>query len=326
MFFKRKAESISGSFVGFREFIKNTWSRLLVFSKEALQKINNLSETNMNLGLYYYYSGHFNDAAMRFTLLSWFGSNAAKSNYNLGRCYYMLGQDKKAAKYLQKSLAAKDDLTESKYFLQKIDDPTSVSSIPSVLIAERFDFSDPKDDIFDEKPQNFLLNSIKPYFNNSPLSVLELGCSSGTLGKVLRQYVAHCYLEGVDISAKMIEQTRDLKTEGRMVYNNLSRAEIGEFLQDCKIKYDIIVSKGVFGHLGLSRQILHLCREILKPQGILVFFASKAKGYLQFMPYRDKFSYSTDYLTNAANEAQFSVLNIKDVSDKLMLCSFTTGS
>ena len=306
----------------FGDFLKNTWGKSLVFLKEAAQKAKNLPETNMNLGLHHYYGGHFNDAAMRFVLLSWFRSSAARSNYNLGRCYYMLGREGKAAKYLRKSLAAKDGLAESKYFLQKIDDPTSISSVPSTLVAERFDFSDPKDEVFDEKSQNLLLNSIKPYFNNSPLSVLELGCGSGVLGKALRQYIAHCYLEGVDISAGMVKRAGGLKTEGELVYNNLSQAEIGEFLQNRKIQYDIIVSKGAFGYLGLSERILHLCHEALRPQGILVFFVSKAQGYLQFMPYRDKFSYSTAYLAKVANAAQFSVLNIADVSDKLMFCSF----
>ena len=73
--------------------------------------------------------------------------------------------------------------------------------------------------------------------------VLDLGCGTGLIGEVLRPMASH--LHGVDLSAGMLAQARK-----KGIYDALSAAEIGTFLQQDSGSYALICCMDTLIYIG----------------------------------------------------------------------------
>ena len=95
------------------------------------------------------------------------------------------------------------------------------------------------------------------------LDVLDAGCGTGLCGPLVAPYARS--LEGVDLSAKMLE-----KAQGRG-YDRLVKSELVAFLMEAPARYDLIVSADTLVYFGALEGVVAAASGALRPGGTLVF-------------------------------------------------------
>lgn len=94
--------------------------------------------------------------------------------------------------------------------------------------------------------------------------VLDVGCSSGNFGEVLIQ-LKNCTVTGIDLDKKDI-------TEAKKKLNKAIVGDINDISLIAKLgKYDIIIFADVLEHLTDPRQTLENVKQLLKPNGQVLF-------------------------------------------------------
>jgi predicted TPR repeat methyltransferase len=93
-------------------------------------------------------------------------------------------------------------------------------------------------------------------------SALDMGCGTGLCGPTMK--VVARRLDGVDLSAAMLEKARAVG-----VYDRLEHAELADHLQRTDRRYDLAVCGDVFGYIGALHDVFDGVARVLKPGGIL---------------------------------------------------------
>ena len=96
------------------------------------------------------------------------------------------------------------------------------------------------------------------------LDVLDAGCGTGLCGPILRPYARR--LIGVDLSEQMLQRAR-----GREIYDELTAAELTEFIVARPDSYDLIVSADTLVYFGDLEPVLAAVGASLRPDGRFVF-------------------------------------------------------
>ncbi|TCP09782.1 tetratricopeptide repeat protein [Caldimonas thermodepolymerans] len=96
------------------------------------------------------------------------------------------------------------------------------------------------------------------------LDVLDAGCGTGLCGPLLAPHARR--LAGVDLSAQMLAKARL-----RGVYDELAKAELTAYLQQCHAEWDLVVSVDTLCYFGDLRAVTAAACEALRPGGFLVF-------------------------------------------------------
>ena len=96
------------------------------------------------------------------------------------------------------------------------------------------------------------------------LDVLDAGCGTGLCHSWLRPYARR--MVGVDLSAKMLEKARR-----RGGYDELIKAELTTYLQNCSSSYDLIISADTLVYFGALEAVISGAGNALKPGGLLAF-------------------------------------------------------
>lgn len=119
------------------------------------------------------------------------------------------------------------------------------------------------------------------------LKILDFGCGTGLVGLQLNKILSGRYffdIDGIDISEKMIEKSRE-----KNVYRQIWNLNLNNEVLPQQYQYDIIVSSGVFleGHVGFG--MIDKLLNSLKPFGHIFFtvretFKNKnLNHYIQFV-------------------------------------------
>ncbi len=96
------------------------------------------------------------------------------------------------------------------------------------------------------------------------LVVADLGCGTGLAGPYLRRYAAE--LVGVDLSPKMLAKAAE-----RRLYDELTEAELGEFLRQHLARFDLVAAVDTLLYFGDLEPTFHEIASALRPGGHLVF-------------------------------------------------------
>lgn len=131
------------------------------------------------------------------------------------------------------------------------------------------------------------LNDFISDLSVSKLKILDFGCGTGLVGLELNKILSGRYffdIDGIDISQKMIEKSRE-----KNVYRQIWNLNLNHEILPQQYQYDIIVSSGVFleGHVGFN--MIDKLINSLKPFGHIFFtvretFKNKnLNQYIQFV-------------------------------------------
>src|SRR5450830_84711 len=137
------------------------------------------------------------------------------------------------------------------------------------------------------------------------LDILDLGCGTGLCGPLLRPLARR--LEGVDLSAAMLAQARELE-----VYDALHCAELTAFLQPARAQWDVLAAADVLVYVGELDGVFGAARQALRDGGLFVFsvealrddatgFALRASG---------RYAHTAAYVVALAGRHGFKVLEL----------------
>lgn len=116
---------------------------------------------------------------------------------------------------------------------------------------------------------------------NAELRILEIGCGTGRLTRLLSNEYPHAHIRSIDISSSMVEYARK-----RCPNVDFIVADAEEFITGVADSYDLIVSNATFQWLNSASTFSARCLDLLSPGGILVF---STFGNENFSELRDSF-------------------------------------
>lgn len=280
-------------------------------------KLQNISQTNHDLGVYHLNNNNLNDAIIRFKLLGFISRNDDfDPNGFLAWCYFLKNNVKQALRYSQRS-ASEIDLHN---FLSNYPNNTEIKD--SILQKYRDLSSNQYITKFDKAnlevskvylPQVFV-RSIIESINILPkhYTVLELGSNVGVIGSELRKRLPDSFdLVGVENSQQMIRLV-DAYYPNHNPYDQLYHTSVRQFLDNKdQITFDLVISCcGISFQKDLSSIIKSLC-NLVNASGyisICVMIDPDAKDPYFSLKHKE-FVYTKESVQNCINHANIKILS-----------------
>ena len=141
------------------------------------------------------------------------------------------------------------------------------------------------------------------------LNALDLGCGTGMVGQAMQPYARE--LVGVDLSQAMLEQSA-----AKQIYRQLHKADITEFLQASRDRFDLIACMDTFVYLGRLDEVIALVYEKLNAGGLLLFSTEKLGGSgdtSYHLNISGRYSHHPDYVTALLGRTGFRLQHMSDV-------------
>lgn len=187
----------------------------------------------------------------------------------LGLALELEGQSEEAERVLMEAARLRPDSEIWRYHLAAARGLAPPAAAPEEYVASLFDAYAPR---FDEHLRGRLqyqtperiASAIRDCVEHPPGAALDLGCGTGLCGEAIRSIVDR--LEGIDLSAGMIEQATQ-----RGCYDELVVSGISDYLEGKSDEYDLIVSSDVFIYIGDLADTFARVAKALRPGGLFVF-------------------------------------------------------
>lgn len=219
-----------------------------------------------------------------------------------------LGRHDEAAAAFRQAIAHGGDNPLNRYYLAAVSDAAQPAAPPAGYVQTLFDD-------YAEDFQQHLVGSLRYQGHRTltepllragrryPLAV-DLGCGTGLCGEQLLPLVER--LDGVDLSAAMLEQAR-----ARNIYRRLEQSELKAFLTTREEPADLFVAADVFGYLGDLGDCFAAVRRLLKPGGCFAFTVEQLAGDGDFaLQPCLRYRHSEAYIRRLADEHGFRIDDI----------------
>ncbi|MCT4585381.1 MAG: malonyl-ACP O-methyltransferase BioC [Peptostreptococcaceae bacterium] len=113
---------------------------------------------------------------------------------------------------------------------------------------------------------NKLIDIINEIDDKKNIEVLEIGCGTGYLTKLLLKNFENINLTSIDIAQGMIDYCKERITDDRVEFKCM---DVEEFASNKK--YDLIISNATFQWFNQPKQTINNLKNILNKDGIFVF-------------------------------------------------------
>jgi predicted TPR repeat methyltransferase len=305
---------------------------------EVRKKMKNLEHTNYDLGMYHYNSGNLSDAIFRFKMLKKIFKVSGQIDYFIGRCYIERNQIEKAKPYIESYLKGMDTTfrEEAKYCYDlAYGRIQNIKAIPQSIVKRTFNLLAEKyDEIFFSKPnlpQDEVYKQLNAYVNEvgSPYGnkVLDLGCGTGYIAKMLKSNKVAGSIVGVDFSSKMIEICKALKIDHAPCYDILFEESFESyFSKEIDKQFDIIIASKIISYFNDPLKLLTSCKEMLKTGGVIALtYKVSSQDKVRFDSLFEEFQFDEAYVAKVALDCGLSIKSSVDVkfpdgdNGKLML-------
>lgn len=284
------------------------------------EKLKDIPATNYKLGLHHLKIGNLDDAIMRFKMVIFLAPEKAEAYYYLGKSLFIKNDIPAAKEALQKALSLKAPYPEAEYIMDKIDNPSSLNTIPTNIIAEHLEWNESNHendtdltDAANKAVVHTLLSNITD--KNPNLEVLDLGAAEGGRGQILKDKEVTKRIIGIDLRANSLAKSKDRKSNEEPVYDDLINIEISEYLSKNQNKFDTVIAGNVFSYIGNLEQIFTNIASALKPNGLFAIITKKEDeikhGY-KIDINEDNFLHSIEYFTETLNKTGFSLEDKKE--------------
>ena len=294
-------------------FIKNQIQRVKNEFITLREKLRNVADSNMKLGIYHLRSGNYRDAIFRFKLVEkYLDPNNKLAYYWLGWIYFLKQDYKNSIINLIK--AKNEDDVNLLQFVKSIDNvqyvPAQIHALYRDIRASNFidKFQSDTHDI-----SRTLVLELNEAITSLPeeYNILELGSNVGLLGyEISKRMQESFYLTATEVSAEMI----DLQTTfypNQELYDKVLQIPVDEYLLKTKQKYDVICSLDGFAFTSDFKTIFQNVFSVLNDGGYFAF-AVRSSQNNNFSEKLLEFSYNNTQLFNALKESGFEVLSSKE--------------
>jgi len=139
----------------------------------------------------------------------------------------------------------------------------------------------------------------------SPMRILDLGCGTGLSGEAFKDLAAGGRLDGIDLSAGMIEEARR-----RDIYSDLMVEDFETALAAPGLSYDLIIAADALIYHGDLAPVLWGAARRLEPEGFCLFTVEKMAGEGWEQTPANRFRHSEAYLRSCAEKSGFAVTEI----------------
>ncbi|MFK7974261.1 MAG: hypothetical protein AB8B66_05315 [Rickettsiaceae bacterium] len=288
--------------------IKNDFNRLIL-------KLNNMVQSNMELGLYHLHQANYNDAILRFKLIVNYLSPTNKlAQYWLGWTYLLKGNCRKAIIHLTK--AQEEDQIGLLHFIKSIDTINTVP-LPIHKTHRNLTITDFTKNFSNNIPQVIAVELSKTAKAlPDQYTILELGSNIGLLGNEIHKRLPdHFRFIATEISTEMVKQQSNLYSEAPL-YDQVIEVAIDEYLNSVTVQYEVIISLNGFAYNANLGQIFNNIFLTLKENGYFAF-ALKTSSVPSFSQHSLEFSYNNTEIATLLQTNGFKVLSCQELTLEL---------
>ena len=300
--------------------LHNRFAPVIEELKLILTRTKNPIESTFSLGCTLMRNGKFDEAKIRFKIVTWRRPAYAAAWYNLAICHFALDEKHEGLAALNKSLAF-NDKDEMALYLKATYEGGKYAEIYAphttpipMLEAE-----------FGEIADRYSANEIAAGYNGhqqiaeqiSALNIkaettLDAGCGTGLCGSLVKPYTEK--LIGLDIVTNMLQEAKDLTDKP---YDSLLQSDLRDhLLQVSEPIYDLICSANVMSLIGGLTPVMDGATKALKPGGHFIFttYALQANDGYRFINDIKRFAHSANYLKNLAEKSGLKAISLHETS------------
>lgn len=214
-----------------------------------------------------------------------------------------LGRAAEAGAAYRAAAANGDDSALSRFFLASLGGGSAPANAPREYVEA----------LFDGYSQDFDAHLVQVLRYRAPdrlvqglggaraEAALDLGCGTGLCGPLLRPLAAR--LDGVDLSARMVERSR-----ASGAYDEVVQADIAEYLRTTPRRYDLVVAADVFIYVGALEQVFAGAARVMPPGGRLCFSVELAAGERDLVLQPSlRYAHSAGYIRTLARQSGFEI-------------------
>lgn len=310
---KNTTKSFLSTICGLPTFIKDQIQRVKNEFVALREKLKNISDSNMKLGIFHLRSGNYRDAIFRFKLVEkYLDPNNKLAFYWLGWIYFLKQDYKNSIINLVKS--GNEDDVNLLQFVKSID---TVQYVPVQIYAlyrdiKASNFVDKiASDIYDI-PKTIVLE-LNEAITSLPEEyyVLELGSNVGVLGYELNKRMQEkFYLTSTEVSSEMIDLQMSFYPNQEL-YDKVLQVSVDEYLMKTNQKYDIVCSLDGFAFTSDLKPIFQNVFSALNQDGYFAFSVRSTKKN-SFSNALLEFSYDNTQVLSFLKEVGFKVLSSKE--------------
>ena len=137
---------------------------------------------------------------------------------------------------------------------------------------------------------------------------LDLGCGTGLCGPLLKPLAAR--LDGVDLSAHMVEAARS-----RNVYDELTHADVVDYLAATARRYDLVLAADVFIYVGALDRVFESVKRVMPSGGVFCFSVELSdEGHDLQLRSSLRYAHSARYIQKLAEQYGFEISRTADHS------------
>ena len=145
----------------------------------------------------------------------------------------------------------------------------------------------------------------------APKRILDLGCGTGLAGEAFKDLVRGGTLDGVDLSPRMIEKSRN-----RGIYDALAVGDLQTALERTEGVYDLLIAADTFVYLGDLAPVLAPAYRCLTDGGFLLFTVERDEGDSYALGPKRRYRHAEAYLRREGERAGFEVAGMLECSPR----------
>ena len=144
------------------------------------------------------------------------------------------------------------------------------------------------------------------------LRILDLGCGTGLVGDLFKDWAAGGRLDGIDISPRMIEVARK-----RGIYDDLALGDLQQMLTEPGEIYDLILAGDTIVYFADLSRIFAGTAQRLRPGGFFIFMVESKDGEGWEQTPVLRFRHSESYLRRESDRAGFVFAGLTEFAIRL---------
>ena len=283
--------------------------------RHALERAPDMADAWFNLGNALRSCGTLPGAITAYRRVLTLQPRHAYARELLGRVLYVVGDQKEATAVFREWAAREPDNPVPAHMLAAcsgIDVPARASD---AYVRKTFDqFAASFDEVLlqrlDYRAPELLCASLAEVLGTpeAALDVLDAGCGTGLCAPLLKPYARS--LTGVDLSGGMLARARS-----RGVYDDLVEGEIGRFLIERPLRFDVIASADTLCYFGDLAPVVRAARDALRPNGWLAFTVESSDDIDNYrINPHGRYSHARAYVTSVLDRAHLDHVSIESVT------------